>query len=191
MGGKPKPKKTKKDAPGSTHLTKDVEKGATKMPINSDYGFKIGDTIDIAPGTSEHEVNEVEAFGSIICATPLKHDHPKGTKVVKAAKPAAKPEVEPLLPALPPLMPLATTSQLVPSYSMVAAPQQSYTYAAPATTAYTTYAAPATTAYAAAPTQSYTYAQPRTTAYAQPTTTAYAAPAASYQYAQAPGGSFV
>jgi len=191
MGGKGKPKKTKKDAPGSTHLTKDVEKGATKMPINSDYGFKIGDTIDIAPGTSEHEVNEVEAFGSIICATPLKNDHPKGTKVVKAAKPAAKPEVEPLLPAVPLLMPLATTSQLVPSYSMVAAPQQSYTYAAPAMTAYTTYAAPATTAYAAAPTQSYTYAQPRTTAYAQPTTTAYAAPAASYQYAQAPGGSFV
>merc|ERR1711865_125619 len=141
----------------------------------------------IAPGTSEHEVNEVEAFGSIICATPLKHDHPKGTKVVKAAKPAAKPEVEPLLPAVPLLMPLATTSQLVPSYSMVVAPQQSYTYAAPATTSYMaapqqsyTYAAPATTSYTAAPQQSYTYAAPAMTSYAAPATTAYAAPMQSY-----------
>jgi len=179
MGGKKPPKKTKKkDAPGSTHLSRDVKKGATKMPINSDYGFKIGDTIDIAPGTPEHEVNEVEAFGSIICATPLKNDHPKGTKVVKAAKPAAKPEVEPLLPALPPLMPLATTSQLVPSYSMVVAPQQSYTYAAPATTSYM--AAPQQSYTYAAPQQSYTYAAPAMTAYAAPATTAYAAPMQSY-----------
>jgi len=52
MGGKKKPKPTKKkDAPGSTHLSRDVKKGATKMEINSKYGFKVGDTIDIAPGT--------------------------------------------------------------------------------------------------------------------------------------------
>jgi len=173
--GKPKPKKTKKDAPGSTHLTTAVERGATKMNVNSIFGFKVGDTIEVAPGTPEREVNTVEAFGSIICANPLKNDHPAGTKVVKAAKPAKAPEVEPLLPALPPLMPLATTSQFVPSYSYVPAPQQSYTYAAPATTAYVaapqqsySYSAPPTTSYAAAPVA---YAQP---AYAQPAYGGYA-----------------
>jgi len=195
MGGKgkkPKKKPSKKVGPASTTLEKAVAKGATKMPVASDSGFKIGDMIDIGPGTPEHEVNTVKAFGSIICATPLQNDHPAGTVVAKAAKPAApapvpapamEPVAEPLLPAVPPLMPLATTSQLIPSYSMVATPQQSYTYAAPATTSYVTapqqsytYAAPATTSYAAAPQQSYTYAAPATTSYA-------AAPVASYGYA--------
>jgi len=195
MGGKgkkPKKKPSKKVGPASTTLEKAVAKGATKMPVASDSGFKIGDMIDIGPGTPEHEVNTVKAFGSIICATPLQNDHPAGTVVAKAANPAApapvpapvmEPVAEPLLPAVPPLMPLATTSQLIPSYSMVATPQQSYTYAAPATTSYVTapqqsytYAAPATTSYAAAPQQSYTYAAPATTSYA-------AAPVASYGYA--------
>merc|ERR1712194_149556 len=87
--GKPKKKKTKKVAPGSTTSTKAVAKGATSMQVASDAGFKIGDTVDIAPGTPEQEVNTVKAFGSIIFATPLQFDHPAGTKVVKAAKPAA------------------------------------------------------------------------------------------------------
>jgi len=190
--GKPKKKKSKKVAPASTTLKKALAKGATKLDVASDAGFKIGDMIDVGPGTPEHEVNTVKAFGSIICATPLQNDHPAGTVVAKAANPAApapvpapvmEPVAEPLLPAVPPLMPLATTSQLIPSYSMVATPQQSYTYAAPATTSYVTapqqsytYAAPATTSYAAAPQQSYTYAAPATTSYA-------AAPVASYGYA--------
>merc|ERR1712187_339247 len=63
-------------------------------------------------------------------------------------------------PLLPPLMPLATTSTLIPSYSMVAAP------------ATTSYAAPA---YA---TSGYSVAAPAySTSYAAPATTAYAAPA--------------
>merc|ERR1712128_108583 len=189
--GKPKKKKTKKVAPASTTLAKAVAKGATKMNVASDAGFKIGDMIDVGPGTPEHEVNTVKAFGSIICATPLQNDHPAGTVVAKAANPAApapvpapamEPVAEPLLPAVPPLMPLATTSQLIPSYSMVATPQQSYTYAAPATTSYVTapqqsytYAAPATTSYAAAPVASYGYAAPATTSYAA--TATYASPA--------------
>merc|ERR1712086_1084080 len=175
MGGKgkkPKKKPSKKVGPASTTLEKAVAKGATKMPVASDSGFKIGDMIDIGPGTPEHEVNTVKAFGSIICATPLQNDHPAGTVVAKAAKPAApapvpapvmEPVAEPLLPAVPPLMPLATTSQLIPSYSMVATPQQSYTYAAPATTSYVT-----------APVASYGYAAPATTSYAAPAT--YASP---------------
>merc|ERR1711935_342391 len=48
-------------------------------------------------------------------------------------------------PAVPPLMPLATTTSLQPSYSMIAAPVASYGYAAPAT-APAMYA-PATPAY--------------------------------------------
>merc|ERR1712128_297004 len=170
--GKPKKKKTKKGVPASTTLEKAAAKGATKMNVASDAGFKIGDMIDVGPGTPKHEVNTVKAFGSIICATPLQNDHPAGTVVAKAANPAApapvpapvtEPVAEPLLPAVPPLMPLATTSQLIPSYSMVATPQQSYTYAAPATTSY-----------AAAPIASYGYAAPATTSYAAPAT--YASP---------------
>merc|ERR1711865_756914 len=152
--------------------------GATKMPVASDSGFKIGDMIDIGPGTPEHEVNTVKAFGSIICATPLQNDHPAGTVVAKAANPAAPAPVP--APVMEPVA--ATTSQLIPSYSMVATPQQSYTYAAPATTSYVTapqqsytYAAPATTSYAAAPVASYGYAAPATTSYAAPAT--YASPA--------------
>merc|ERR1711957_262350 len=166
-------------APASTTLKKALAKGATKLDVASDAGFKIGDMIDVGPGTPEHEVNTVKAFGSIICATPLQNDHPAGTVVAKAAKPAAPDPVP--APVAEPLMPLATTSQLIPSYSMVATPQQSYTYAAPATTSYAaapqqsyTYAAPATTSYAAAPVASYGYAAPATTSYAAPAT--YASP---------------
>merc|ERR1712153_261342 len=197
-GKKPKKKASKKVGPASTTLKKTVAKGATKMDVGSDSGFKIGDMLDVGPGTPEHEVNTVKAFGSIICTTPLQNDHPAGTVVAKAANPAApapvpapvtEPVAEPLLPAVPSLMPLATTSQLIPSYSMVATPQQSYTYAAPATTSYVTapqqsytYAAPATTSYAAAPVASYGYAAPATTSYAAPAT--YASPAVGgYAYA--------
>merc|ERR1711865_71977 len=109
--GKPKKKKSKKVAPASTTLKKALAKGATKLDVASDAGFKIGDMIDVGPGTPEHEVNTVKAFGSIICATPLQNDHPAGTKVVKAAKPAA-PDVEPLLPAVPLLISARTNSMI-------------------------------------------------------------------------------
>jgi len=101
-------------------------------------------------------------------------------KAVPAAAPAPAPAAPEMVvaPLLPPMMPLATSSTLIPSYSMVAPQyqqQQQFVqqYAAPATTAYAPqyqpqqlqqYAAPATTAYAqAAPVQ---YAAPATTAYA-------------------------
>merc|ERR1711924_453165 len=53
----------------------------------------------------------------------------KPTPAPEPVVPAVEPVAEPLLPAVPPLMPLATTSTLIPSYSMVAAP---VSYAAPA-----------------------------------------------------------
>merc|ERR1712194_1001627 len=145
---------------------------------------KIGDMIDVGPGTPEHEVNTVKAFGSIICATPLQNDHPAGTVVAKAAKPAApapvpapamEPVAEPLLPAVPPLMPLATTSQLIPSYSMVATPQQSYTYAEPVTTSLQP-----SYSMIAAPVASYGYAAPATA----PAMYAPATPAYGFQVGQ-------
>merc|ERR1712128_311280 len=77
------------DSSASTTLKKALAKGATKLDVASDAGFKIGDLIDVGPGTPEHEVNTVKAFGSIICATPLQNDHPAGTVVAKAAKAAA------------------------------------------------------------------------------------------------------
>jgi len=111
----------------------------------------------------------------------------KEAEAKEAAAPL--PSNEPLL-SVPPLMPLATTSQLIPSYSMVAAPQQSYTYAAPAATSYVQYEAPQMASYAyaqPAQQQAYTYAQPaqqQAYTYAAPATTAYAQPAVGgYTYA--------
>merc|ERR1711966_257144 len=95
---------------------------------------------------------------------------PKKTKKKKTVAPKAPPapvpvpEPEVLLEPLFFQQPIATTSQLIPSYSMVAAPQM--TYAAPATTTYAQqYAAPATTAYTQ-PAFAQQYAAPATTAYA-------------------------
>merc|ERR1719421_1914292 len=76
----------------------------------------------------------------------------KGKKSVKKKKasPPPKPEpvptpapaVEVVEPLIAPIMPLPTTSNIIPSYSMVAAPAYAPTsYAAPATN---TYAAPQT-----------------------------------------------
>jgi len=116
-----------------------------------------------------------------LAAPPAKKSKKKSAAAEPAAAPAAagEPVVEPLLPPPRPLMPLASSSTLIPSYSMVAAPQMAYGsqpqyYAAPATTAY---AAPATTAYAT-PMPQYTYATaaPATAGYAPVATTAYAAP---------------
>jgi len=78
----------------------------------------------------------------------------KKKKKVSQPKPPAP--VEEPLPELAPLMPLATTSQFVPSYPMVAQPQYAYAQS-PATTSYQ---------YAAAPTA---FAQPQFT-YAAPAT---------------------
>merc|ERR1712028_303497 len=68
----------------------------------------------------------------------------------KAPVPVAEPTPEVLVEPLFFPQSIATTSQLIPSYSMVATPQYApqMAYAAPATTAYAQqYAAPATTAY--------------------------------------------
>jgi hypothetical protein len=75
---------------------------------------------------------------------------------------------EPLLPAVPPLMPLATSSTLIPSYSMVAAPTSyaapaySTSYAMPASYATPTYSTGYTTGYPAT-TAGYGYSTPYTT----------------------------
>jgi len=82
---------------------------------------------------------------------------PKEVAPEAVAEPV-KEEVQPLMMAAPQLLPLATSSQFMPSYSMVAAPPMTTAYAAPMTTAY---AAPMS--YAAAPaTSSYMYSAPGT-----------------------------
>lgn len=124
--------------------------------------FKTGQQIVIARGTPEEEANEVAGFGSILTKKPTQFDHPIGTPVEPAAPAAAAPEanlfeIEPLLPAV---MPLATTSSVIPSYSMVQ-PYPVQFQASPVTTSY------------AMPTTSY----PTTASYAAPATTSYAMPA--------------
>merc|ERR1719201_1791703 len=84
-----------------------------------------------------------------IAAAMMGKSKPKTKK--KKAAPAPAPVAEPL-PVLEPLMPVSTVSTAVPSYS---------------------YAAPATTAYA----QPIQYAQPAM--YAQPATTSYVQPMAT------------
>merc|ERR1711937_866183 len=93
-------------------------------------------------------------LGAIFSLCGKKKPKKKSTKKKPAAAPAPAPvapqpaaaeAVEPLLPTVPPLMPLATTSQLIPSYSMAApAPMYSYQMAAPqaAPIAYETFAQP-------------------------------------------------
>merc|ERR1711908_139421 len=70
---------------------------------------------------------------------------PKKKKTAPKPAPAPEPEPVPEVPLLAPMMPVATTSALIPSYSMTGGYPATTAYAAPATTAY---AAPATTAYA-------------------------------------------
>merc|ERR1719345_673456 len=84
---------------------------------------------------------------------PKKKPSPKPTPA-----PAPEPEVQPLMvmePFMPAMMPLATTSAMVPSYSMVAAPQT------------TAYAAPAY-GYAQAAAPTYGYAQAAAPTYGYP-----------------------
>jgi hypothetical protein len=93
-------------------------------------------------------------------AAPAKKTKKAKASAAEAAEPAPAPQPV-MQPLIAPVLPLATSSTLVPSYSMVAAPQfqgQAYTYAQPV-------------AYAQAPSSF-----PVTTAYS-PSTTAYAAPA--------------
>jgi len=159
---KPKPKKKapkKPSGPAKTTLASDHPAGCTYLEVTSQTGFKAGQTIEIGAGTPTAEIHEVTGLGSILLAAPLLYPHPLGTPVQVLPDPKVPAQV-------PFVAPVATTSTVIPSYS-IAPP----TYAAPAMTAY---AAPATTAYAAAPVS---YAAPATTAYAAPATMSYAAPA--------------
>lgn len=106
---------------------------------------------------------------------------PKKRAVKKKAIPAAVPEPVVETP-VPPLMPLATTSTMIPSYSMaMPSPMYQQYQQAPMTTSYAApttaqYAAPMSAAYAAPMTTGYPagYAAPMTAQYAP--TAAYAAP---------------
>lgn len=69
----------------STTSTEAVAKRATSMHLASQTGLEAGHMVDIAPGTSAHEVNTIKSFGlasSAIFETPLEFAHPAGTKVV-------------------------------------------------------------------------------------------------------------
>jgi len=201
MMGKKKPKKKKsKKAPATTYLSEAVKAGETRLPVDSQAGFKVGDKVVIASGTQFEEFNAVAGFGSILTASPLLFDHAPGTSITPlleapSAAPAAPAPVPTFaFPEVPPLMPLATTSQLIPSYSMVATPQYQpayQSYAAPATQSYVSTAPAYPSTYAAPAYQS--YAAPMTTAapmYSYPATTGYAAApqfAGTTSYAAAPG----
>jgi len=195
MMGKKKPKKKKsKKASATTYLSEAVKAGATRLPVDSQAGFKVGDKVVIASGTQFEEFNAVAGFGSILTASPLLFDHAPGTTITPLLEAPAAAPAAPAPVLLAPLMPLATTSQLIPSYSMVATPQYQpayQSYAAPATQSYVSTAPAYPSTYAAPAYQS--YAAPMTTAapmYSYPATTGYAAApqfAGTTSYAAAPG----
>merc|ERR1712100_774132 len=88
-------------------------------------------------------------MGCLCCAggaggAAMASKKPKKKKTAPKPAPVAEPEPVPEVPLLAPMMPLATTSTVVPSYSMTAGYPATTAYAAPATTAY---AAPATTGF--------------------------------------------
>jgi len=60
------------------------------MQVASTVGFSLGYPVDIEPGTSAHEVNTLQAFGSMVFANPLKWGHPAGAVVSQAHSVPAK-----------------------------------------------------------------------------------------------------
>jgi len=96
-------------------------------------------------------------FGACGAAGFMMKAKPKKSKKSKSKPKAVEPEAaQPLMVAepvmtVPPLLPLATSSQLIPSYSMVTAAPAMTAYAAPASYQYA--AMPATTSYITAPGQ--------------------------------------
>jgi hypothetical protein len=146
---KPKPKKKapkKPTGPAKTVLASDHPAGCTYLEVESQAGFKAGDTIEIGAGTAMAEIHDVTGLGSILLSAPLMYPQPQGTPVQVLPDPKVPVQDQTSgTPLTTSFQPVATTSTVIPSYTM-AAP----TYAAPATTAYAT--APvsyATQAYAA------------------------------------------
>jgi len=74
-----------KHAPESVHprittkSTKAHKKGDKKIEVEHANGFEIGDKITIG-GKEKHTIT---AFGSIVLRSPLRHDHPPGSEIVK------------------------------------------------------------------------------------------------------------
>jgi len=155
--GKKKTKKKAKKAissPGITKMKDAAKAGETKVHVENQAGFAVGDKIVIDAGAKTEEQNEIVGFGSLKLKNPLKFPHAPGAPV------SVLPEAE-LFLDIPPLIPLATTSQVIPSYSMSMPMPQAYapqyqTYAAPmAQASYSMMAAPMTQAYAAPMTAGY------------------------------------
>jgi len=76
------------------------------MQVASTGSFSLGSPVDIDPGTAVHEVNTIQAFGSIIFGSPLKFAHAAGaviSQVAKAKAPTVSAPVDASCPILPSL----------------------------------------------------------------------------------------
>lgn len=109
-GGQPQvPSKTVHSVTVSTGLSKTSKAGDRTLPVTSQAGFHIGDSIVLDQGKQTEEVNTIVGFGSILLKHPLKFPHSTGTvvsSVPKAKVPAMKAAEE--LAAQP--KPVATTT---------------------------------------------------------------------------------
>jgi len=82
----PREKRDGEDAQGSlfsTTSTVYILQGATEMEVASQTGFRIGQLVDIAPGTNVHEVKKITAFGwGIAFDSPLQFAHAAGSQMI-------------------------------------------------------------------------------------------------------------
>jgi len=69
----------------SATSTADTPANATVMQVPSTVGFSVGMSVDIDLGTAVHEVNTIEAFGSLVFASPLQFPHPAGAVIAQAS----------------------------------------------------------------------------------------------------------
>ena len=68
---------------GQTFLTCPTAAGATRLEVEDQSIFKVGDTVQIGTGPTA-ETNTVTGFGSLILSTPLVRAHAAGELVAKA-----------------------------------------------------------------------------------------------------------
>jgi hypothetical protein len=64
-----------------SNLLNDADKGDTKIVVEKQASFAIGQTIEIDPGRKNEETAEVVEFGSLVLKKPLQHKHLKNAIV--------------------------------------------------------------------------------------------------------------
>jgi len=65
-----------------TDTTTATPAGVTEVPVASNAGFNIGDTVTIDPGQPDAETATISGFGSLIFGSPLQNAHASGEPII-------------------------------------------------------------------------------------------------------------